>query len=104
MTRPKKMQEPTLAVRAVRTQQADRPVYAFFVAGADLLKIAEINQNAAAMKSECKDFSERASEATSKRSRSFWIEGPCFSRTPSFSRFRPELVSLKQGVKSREAT
>jgi DGQHR domain-containing protein len=33
-----------LAVRAVRTQQADKPVYAFFVAGADLLKIAEISR------------------------------------------------------------
>jgi DGQHR domain-containing protein len=44
MTRPKKTQEPTLAVRAVRTEQAGRPVYAFFVAGADLLKIAEISR------------------------------------------------------------
>ena len=44
MTRPRKTQEATLAVRAVRTQQADKPVYAFFVAGADLLKIAEISR------------------------------------------------------------
>lgn len=44
MTRPKRIQEPTLAVRAVRTKQADRAVYAFFVAGADLLKIAEISR------------------------------------------------------------
>ena len=41
MTRPKKSKETTLAVRAVRTEQADKAVYAFFVAGADLLKIAE---------------------------------------------------------------
>ena len=34
MTRPKKTGVATLAVRAVRTQQADKPVYAFFVAGA----------------------------------------------------------------------
>jgi DGQHR domain-containing protein len=33
-----------LAVRAVRTEQADKAVYAFFVAGADLLKIAEISR------------------------------------------------------------
>jgi DGQHR domain-containing protein len=44
MTRPKKTSVATLAVRAVRTQQADKPVYAFFVAGADLLKIAEISR------------------------------------------------------------
>jgi DGQHR domain-containing protein len=44
MTRPKKTDEPTLAVRAVRTYQADKPVYAFFMAGADLLKIAEISR------------------------------------------------------------
>src|SRR4051794_6882024 len=44
MTRPKKTGVATLAVRAVRTQQADKPVYAFFVAGADLLKIAEISR------------------------------------------------------------
>ncbi|MET3909985.1 DGQHR domain-containing protein [Bradyrhizobium sp. S3.3.6] len=44
MTRPKKTGEPVLAVRAVRTQQADKPVYAFFMAGADILKIAEISR------------------------------------------------------------
>lgn len=44
MTRPKKSKETTLAVRAVRTEQADKAVYAFFVAGADLLKIAEISR------------------------------------------------------------
>jgi DGQHR domain-containing protein len=44
MTRPKKSTETTLAVRAVRTEQADKAVYAFFVAGADLLKIAEISR------------------------------------------------------------
>jgi DGQHR domain-containing protein len=44
MTRPKKSSDPVLAVRAVKTQQADKPVYAFFVAGADLLKIAEISR------------------------------------------------------------
>lgn len=44
MTRPLKTTEPTLAVRAVRTEQADKAVYAFFVAGADLLKIAEISR------------------------------------------------------------
>lgn len=44
MTRPKKSIDPVLAVRAVRTQQADKPVYAFFIAGADLLKIAEISR------------------------------------------------------------
>ena len=44
MTRPRKSIEPTLAVRAVRTFQADKAVYAFFIAGADLLKIAEISR------------------------------------------------------------
>lgn len=44
MTRPKKSNDPVLAVRAVRTRQADKPVYAFFMAGADLLKIAEISR------------------------------------------------------------
>jgi DGQHR domain-containing protein len=44
MTRPKMSTETTLAVRAVRTEQADKAVYAFFVAGADLLKIAEISR------------------------------------------------------------
>ncbi len=44
MTRPRKTTEPLLAVRAVRTIQADKPIYAFFVAGADLLKIAEISR------------------------------------------------------------
>jgi DGQHR domain-containing protein len=44
MTRPKKNKETTLAVRAVQTEQADKAVYAFFVAGADLLKIAEISR------------------------------------------------------------
>jgi DGQHR domain-containing protein len=44
MTRPKKPLEAILAVRAVRTQQAGKPVYAFFVPGADLLKIAEISR------------------------------------------------------------
>jgi len=44
MTRPRKSQVATLAVRAVRTEQAGRPVYAFFVPGADLLKIAEISR------------------------------------------------------------
>lgn len=44
MTRRTKTNEPTLAVRAVRTEQAGKPVYAFFVAGADLLKIAEISR------------------------------------------------------------
>ncbi|TIX36153.1 MAG: DGQHR domain-containing protein, partial [Mesorhizobium sp.] len=44
MTRPRKAKEATLAVRAVRTEQADKAVYAFFVAGADLLKFAEISR------------------------------------------------------------
>lgn len=44
MTRPKKTDDPVLAVRAVRTRQAEKPVYAFFIAGADLLKIAEISR------------------------------------------------------------
>lgn len=44
MTRPKKTGVPMLAVRAVRTEQADKPVYAFFVTGADLFKIAEISR------------------------------------------------------------
>jgi DGQHR domain-containing protein len=44
MTRPRKTKEETLAVRAVRTEQASTAVYAFFVAGADLLKIAEISR------------------------------------------------------------
>lgn len=44
MTRPRKTKEETLAVRAVRTEQAATAVYAFFVAGADLLKIAEISR------------------------------------------------------------
>lgn len=44
MTRPRKETEPTIAVRAIRTTQADRSIYAFFVAGADLLKIAEISR------------------------------------------------------------
>lgn len=44
MTRPRKSLEPTLAVRAVRTVQADNAVYAFFIAGSDLLKIAEISR------------------------------------------------------------
>lgn len=44
MTRPRKTTEPTLAVRAVRTTQAGKAIYAFFVAGADLLKIAEISR------------------------------------------------------------
>jgi DGQHR domain-containing protein len=44
MTRPKKSSEPTLAVRAVRTFQADKAVYAFFLAGADLLRIADISR------------------------------------------------------------
>ncbi len=44
MTRPRRTTEPTLAVRAVRTVQADKAVYAFFIAGADLLKIAEISR------------------------------------------------------------
>src|ERR1700730_13144966 len=44
MTRPRKVKEVILAVRAVRTQQADKSIYAFFVAGADLLKIAEISR------------------------------------------------------------
>ncbi|PDQ20106.1 hypothetical protein CN311_15935 [Mesorhizobium sanjuanii] len=44
MTRPRKNNEAMLAVRAVRTEQADKAVYAFFVAGADLLKFAEISR------------------------------------------------------------
>ncbi len=44
MTRPRRTTEAMLAVRAVRTEQADKAVYAFFVAGADLLKFAEISR------------------------------------------------------------
>jgi DGQHR domain-containing protein len=44
VSRAKKPEDAILAVRAVRTEQAERPVYAFFVAGADLLKIAEISR------------------------------------------------------------
>ena len=44
MTRPRKTKEEVIAVRAVRTEQADTAIYAFFVAGADLLKIAEISR------------------------------------------------------------
>lgn len=44
MTRRRKNIEATLAVRAVRTEQANKAVYAFFVAGADLLRIAEISR------------------------------------------------------------
>ena len=44
MTRPKKSGEPMLAVRAIRTYQAEKAVFAFFVAGADLLKIADISR------------------------------------------------------------
>jgi len=44
MTRPKKTDQPNLAVRAVRTEQAGKAVYAFFLAGAELLQIAEISR------------------------------------------------------------
>ncbi|MBP2305984.1 DGQHR domain-containing protein [Azospirillum melinis] len=45
MTRRKSGDDPTLAVRALRTRQADDvDVYAFFVPGADLLRIAEISR------------------------------------------------------------
>lgn len=45
MTRRKKSPDPTLAVRALRTRQADNvDVYAFFVPGADLLRFAEISR------------------------------------------------------------
>ncbi|WP_062223427.1 DGQHR domain-containing protein DpdB [Aureimonas sp. D3] len=45
MTRRKPSEEPTLAVRALRTQQAEGvDVYAFFVPGADLLRIADISR------------------------------------------------------------
>lgn len=45
MTRRKLPQGPTVAVRALRTKQAeDVDVYSFFVAGADLLKFAEISR------------------------------------------------------------
>lgn len=40
----RKHREPTLAVRAVRTMQADTPVFAFFLAGPELLRIAEISR------------------------------------------------------------
>lgn len=45
MTRRKKSADPTLALRALRTRQADHvDVYAFFVPGADLLRFAEISR------------------------------------------------------------
>lgn len=45
MTRRKPSEDPTLAVRALRTRQADGiDLYAFFVPGADLLRIAEISR------------------------------------------------------------
>jgi len=45
MTRPRLNDEPHLAVRALRTRQAeDVDVYSFFIAGADLLKIADISR------------------------------------------------------------
>ncbi|PPQ34680.1 DGQHR domain-containing protein [Rhodoblastus acidophilus] len=45
MTRRKPGCDPTLSVRALRTQQADGVnVYAFFVPGADLLRIADISR------------------------------------------------------------
>lgn len=45
MTRPKKLTDPCLALRALRTKQAEGiDVYAFFVPGADLLRIAEISR------------------------------------------------------------
>jgi len=44
MTRPLNTSEPMLAVRAVRTRQAEKAVFAFFVAGADLLKFADISR------------------------------------------------------------
>ncbi|WP_400766974.1 DGQHR domain-containing protein DpdB [Methylosinus sporium] len=44
MTRRRNTKETTLAVRAVRTEQAEKAVYAFFIAGADLLRIAEISR------------------------------------------------------------
>lgn len=45
MTRRARNEEPTLAVRALRTRQAEHvDVYAFFVPGADLLRIAEISR------------------------------------------------------------
>jgi len=44
MTRRRKSEEPMLAVRAVRTLQADTPVYSFFLPGPDLLRIGEINR------------------------------------------------------------
>lgn len=45
MSRRKPTHEPTLTVRALRTRQADGiDVYAFFVPGADLLRVAEISR------------------------------------------------------------
>lgn len=45
MTRRKPSAEPTLAVRALRTKQADGVyVYSFFLAGADLLRVADISR------------------------------------------------------------
>jgi len=45
MTRRKPIEQPTLTIRALRTRQAEGiEVYAFFVPGADLLRIAEISR------------------------------------------------------------
>ena len=45
MTRRKPSEEPTLTVRALRTKQADGIyVYSFFLAGADLLRVADISR------------------------------------------------------------
>lgn len=45
MTRPKKLGEPSIALRALKTQQVDGVnIYAFFVPGADLLRIADISR------------------------------------------------------------
>ena len=73
---------------SVRTEQADKAVYAFFVAGADLLKIAEISRVHRDGEGSLQGFQRKGIEATSRRSRSFWTGDRFFSRTPSFSRFR----------------
>ena len=96
VTRPRASRTPTLAVRAVRTEQAGTAVYAFFVAGADLLGSPRSAASTGTRRARCRVFSARALRATSRRSLSSSTKGPCCFPTPSSSPFRRRRGSLRR--------
>ena len=79
---------PKPEVRALRTTQGEGvSVYAFFIPGAEIIRIADISRVERDVSESLKGFQRREIKTTLKPLCSFWTKGRSYSRTRLLWRF-----------------